>query len=210
MQKILRSFPQLAGIPERDMKTLSSISALVTFKKDDIIFHVGEQANYAWFLISGKAILGNTSQNGNISASCIVRSGDLFCCLPIMDLGAYTSTAVCTEKTTVLRIPIVDFNRIISKNQTIYKNFITRFCSKLRATESRLCTQAEPAANKIAVVLKQHYQRSGPVFQMTRSELAQLTGLTVETVIRALSVLKKKHILGGTRGVIKILKPEAL
>ncbi len=76
--------------------------------------------------------------------------------------------------------------------------------------ECRLCNQAEPAANKIAVVLKQYYEKSGSEFPLTRSEIAQLTGLTVETVIRTLSALKKKQIVGGSRGVIRILKPREL
>ncbi len=94
MEEILKSIPELSGVPARDIKTLASVATLVSFKKDEILFRADEKAGFAWFLVSGKAVLGNASQNGNQSATCIVKSGDLFCCIPIMDFGSYTSTAV--------------------------------------------------------------------------------------------------------------------
>ena len=202
--------PGFAGLTATESKRLASLATLVTFDKNELIFRAGERSSHAWFLVSGKVTLGSTSEKGNLSAACIVRSGDVFCCIPILDSGPYTVTAICTKKTVVARIPTAEFNEVIAKNPAAYKGLVATFCSKMREVECRLCHQANPASDKISSALWHQYNKFGPEFELTRFEIAQLAGLSVETVIRRLSVMKKKRIIGGKPGVIRILKPAAL
>jgi CRP/FNR family transcriptional regulator, nitrogen oxide reductase regulator len=47
--------------------------------------------------------------------------------------------------------------------------------------------------------------RVGPVLNITRRELAEMVGATIETTIRILSSMKKEKIIASSRGKIVIL-----
>lgn len=206
--QILSNTFGIKNLPKEDLKKLASICVLKSFKKNEIIFHQGERAEFAWILTKGRVTIGTASKNGSQKAVCIAHTGDLFCCLPIMDGQPYLASGVCSEKSELLRLPIQDLNDILLEHPSVYKTLISKFCSKLRDMECRQCGQMDLVSDKIKTVLGQYSRQHGYLFKTTRSEIAQLSGSTVETVIRRLSQLKKQKIISGKRGEIHILKPE--
>jgi CRP/FNR family transcriptional regulator len=63
---------------------------------------------------------------------------------------------------------------------------------------------------RLAQALLTLSKKFGATVPLTKHELAELAGTTVETTIRILSRWKRAGLLGSTRGSTTIVKPEPL
>ena len=119
-------------------------------------------------------------------------------------------TATCERPAVVARIPAAEFRTALSRDAGAYQKLVSGFCTRMRQVECRICHQGGSAEEKVAGILLQHHRERGAEFELTRGEIAQLTGITIETAIRVMSRFRKKGVVGGGRGVVRVLKPEAL
>lgn len=206
----LEQIPELQDLPKADLNYLLSKSSILELRDNEAVFHQGDKAEYLYFVIEGKVSMGGCSPAGRESVNCIAGRKDLFCCLPALDMNPYPVTALSVGLSKVIRIPIKTFQEVCIRYPAIYQKFVARVCSNLREIEQRHGQRMDSAISRIASLLVNLNKKSSHPIRLTRSEIAKLVGITVETAIRTLSQMDKQNIIQSKRGLIKIIDKEKL
>lgn len=209
--KSFLSRSKLFGVLKSDeLDGLVEVCELQDFGKGETLFWEGEKAKSFWVVYSGRVHMKRFLADGRAAAICVMSPGEPFCCFPAMDERAYPSDGVAAEPSTVIRIPMADFRELFLSNPTFNKEALCLFCDRLRQIEGRGCLIHETADVRLAKILLDLKEKFKDQIPLTRQELAELVGLTLETTIRILGQFKNKGWIESTRGRIRVLNPEEL
>ncbi|MBI2885156.1 MAG: Crp/Fnr family transcriptional regulator [Candidatus Omnitrophica bacterium] len=180
------------------------------FAKGQTVFRAGDPADAVWVVRTGRVHLMKFLEGGQAATTCVMTPRESFCCLPALDRQPYPVNAIAATDTVVLRIPIAAFHDLLQRNPTFLEDALGVFCERLRQVEHKSCMLYDPVERRLAQALLTLSGKFGTTIPLTKHELAELAGTTVETAIRVLSDLKKRKILSSSRGSTTILQPAAL
>jgi CRP/FNR family transcriptional regulator len=204
---MLPFFSQLSKSEEIELKRVSQERK---YSKGELIFSKGEPGTAVWILKEGRVHLQNVSYDGKVVTSCVMTKGDIFCCLPALDGKPYPSDAVAVEPAVILRIPGAFFRELLGKNPPFASQVMCTFCDQLRQMEGNACHALDPAQFRIARILLTLSDKFKDEIPLTRQEMAEIAGVTVETAIRILSQMKKKGIIRSSRKMTRVIAREKL
>lgn len=173
-----------------------------TYKKvqrDEIIFHEGTSANFYYQLISGKVRWVNINEDGKEFIQLIVEPGESFGELPMFDDLPYAATAIAEEDSVLIRLHKSSFLQLLKDNTDIHFAFTRLLTHRLRfkflTIRELACCSPEHRITTLLNYFKQTNRHTCPKchrVKLTRKQIADMTGLRVETVIRAMRQLHDK------------------
>ena len=209
LSQFIRSVEPFSTLPKKEMERLVASCRIKEFEKGETIFREGAYCDSVWVVKEGRVHLVKYLLDGKVSTTCVMAPGEIFCCLSAMDKRSYPSNAVAAVKTETLRIPIDLFSNLMAQ-APFAQRAICLFCDRLRHVEGRACQMQDPAERRVGRVLLTLSKKFGETIPLTRQEVAELSGVTLETAIRVISRLKKeKLVLTSQRKTITI-QPQAL
>lgn len=172
------------------------------YKTHEIIFREGEFSNYYFQIIKGKVKLNNYNEDGKEFIQNIFSDGHSFGESILFVEKPYPMNAVALNPCSVLRLPKTCFFNLIKENQDISMNIYHCLADRMYHKYImfyNLSFQSPSSKLKLLMdYLKSYHEDKTPYsFQipLTRQQLASLTGLCVETVIRVIKNMEKEHIL---------------
>lgn len=185
-------------------------------KKGEFIFLEGTSCNYYFQLKEGVVSWLNFSEDGKVFIQSIVEKGDSFGILPLFDDAPYAASAVAETDCIVLKLPKQKFKKIITdcpKTLFLFTQTLAKILrNKLYFLKEVACHNPE---HKVLEVLKYYREKTQHetnepfrVF-LTRMQIAEMTGLRVETVIRVIKRLSNKGNLNITKGKIYLLNNDS-
>jgi len=193
------------------IKHLSDNREVRHFKKKDIIFREGENPRWLFFVESGKVKLYKTSDDGRELIVKIAHPGDFLGFLTLFKEDAYPESAAALEDSAVKLIPKSDFAALVFGNRDVNARFIKMLASHVAEREQQLIELAYNSVRKrVAGILVQLYDQSGPNVNLLREDLASLAGTAKETLIRTLTDFKNEGLIDIQDGAISILKTDKL
>ena len=173
-----------------------------TYKQVDtheIIFREGTHASFYYQLVSGKVKWFNISEEGKEFIQDLVHPGECFGEMPLFDGEPFAATAIAEEPCTIIRLNAIKFHQLIKENHEIHMAFTKLLSQQLRIKffflKELACYAPE---HKIASLFShlRHIQKNicpkCNQIKLTRQQIADMTGLRVETVIRSIKQLQKK------------------
>lgn len=181
--------------PQIPLELLVSYGATFKeFSKDEIIFYESDLANYYYQIISGSIKMFNTNDEGREFTQGYFSKGQSFGEPPLFIAERYPASAQAFQDTEVIRIPKDKFLTLLAEHPKIQKDFIELMARRIhnKATTSKdLINQKADFRIK---AFMDSYKKSDKkeLIPFTRQEIANFTGLRVETVIRTISSLAKK------------------
>ncbi|WPQ66013.1 Crp/Fnr family transcriptional regulator [Chitinophaga sancti] len=181
----------------------------LTAEKGRVIFTEGEEAHYYYQIESGEVRMVNTSLNGKEFIQGIFVAGESFGEPPLFTGMGYPAAAVADSDSVILRLPKPTFIRLLKENPEIHYAFTTLLAMRLRQKSilSREMTCSEPAV-LIRGVLKRYtvpeLLQGRLRVTLTRQQIADMTGLRVETVIRTIRGMYKKGDLLVNKGKVYV------
>jgi CRP/FNR family transcriptional regulator len=193
-----------------DRQRLATVSRVKSYAKGDTIFREGEPSDAVCVVQQGRVHLMKFLEGGQASTTCVMTPGETFCCLPALDRKPYPVDAVAAVDSTVIRIPTNTFHQLLEKNPAFLQDSLCLFCDRLRAVEHQGCMLYESTERRLSQALLTLSKKFGATIPLTKQELAELAGTTVETTIRILSQLKKRGLVKSSRGFTTIMKPDQL
>jgi CRP-like cAMP-binding protein len=173
----------------------------------DIIFRENAQANFYHQLESGSVKWVNIDDEGHEFIQTLVLPGECFGEMPLFDNGPYAASAIAEKDSVILRLHHASFHQMLKDNPEIYASF-TKLLS-LRLRYKFLVTKEVAAHNPehtITTLLnhfkkeKNHLCPDCHQLKLTRQQLAGMTGMRVETVIRTMRVMHDKGALRIEKG----------
>jgi CRP-like cAMP-binding protein len=181
-----------------------------TFKmisKEQPLFREGSSGLFYHQIVSGRVKWMNIDDDGKEFIQAVIQSGESIGELPLFDDGPYVSSAVALTDTTVLRLRKDDFLRMLHEHPEIHFAFTRMITHRLRLKFILMKELSYPdPVRKVLTVLKNYrnvseYEADGRKrIQLTRQQIANMTGIRVETVIRTIRSLSEEgilHIDGG-------------
>jgi CRP/FNR family transcriptional regulator, cyclic AMP receptor protein len=171
-------------------------------KKQEVIFREDQQALFFYVIETGKVKMFNEVESGKEFIQGHFTAGESFGEPPVMVGQLYPATAIALEDTLLLRISRERFIALLQENPAVHIAFTCMLAKRLLAKAQNMkdLTSYGPD-HRIMSLLKQCKKHSGcpdnEIFkvELTRQEIADMTGLRVETVIRTMKALEEKGVL---------------
>jgi len=188
-------------IAQDKLPDFSKISSQKKFKDRSYIFLQGEKNDYFYNLVQGNVKIFKVFEDGRIQILGFLYPGDFF--------GLYSSknfsyTAECIGEVTCCIFNHKDLDAYLDKNIELTKHLLHRTTNELTLMQDRVAIIGRLSARKRIVnfflnISSQRkrigWQENPIVLPMTRNEMADYLGLTVETVSREISKLKSEQII---------------
>jgi len=169
------------------------------YKKGEFIFYEGEFSHFFYQLIVGKVKMFNTNYDGREFTQAEFVAGQSFGEPPIFIDEPYPSTAIAIEDSVVLKIKKEKFVELLDEYPGIQKKIIILFANRIynKAITAREIINNTPET-RILSFLNSFKKKTGNEDEeieipYTRQEIANFTGLRVETVIRTLNKMKQSN-----------------
>ena len=210
LELFLKHAELFRNLSAAERQRLVSLSHERTFDKGETIFHEGRPSDSVWLVIEGRVHLLHYLTEGRVQTTCVMTPGESFCCLPALDQGTYPATAVAATKAKILQIPSSSFHEMMQHSPILLKETLCLFCNRLRQVEAKGCLAHDPVEQRIAQALLTLQKKFGNAIPLTRQEIAELVGTTVETAIRTISRFQQEGWVRSTRGKLELLQSDAL
>lgn len=171
-------------------------TALKTYSKNRIIFEEGEQANFYYQIKEGRLKMFNQTEDGKEFVQGYFKDGDSFGEPPLFCDAVYPASAVCITKCTVFLLSKSDFFELLKLYPEIHLEF-TKAISKRMVYKAKMAKEVSihTPEHRILTLLNhlKSATQSNQIYEvpLTRQQISELTGLRVETVIRAIKKLEK-------------------
>jgi CRP/FNR family transcriptional regulator len=195
------SFPHLFCGETVEARELHRMATRVSLPAEKIIFLEGEPADNAFGLSEGVVRLFKLMLDGRRQIVALALPGD-FLELPSVDRHRYTATAI--GQVVFARFPRKQLMSFIRANPRL-KNLLVEFATRqLNSAQDQLLILGKGSAEeKISFFLLSWRNRLAALrpfsdvlpLPMWREDIADLLGLTLETVSRTLSRLEKKNLI---------------
>lgn len=181
---------------------------------NDIIYHQGAEARYAYTLRQGFVKIVNTLPDGRAHIVQLLRDGDFFG-FGGMSGASYKHAAIALNQVEVCRLPLAELLKLKQANPKIETAMTQRWLERLHRAESMLVELgAKKASERLASFLLRWCASTSPnvwvPLPLNRGEIGELLGVTIETVSRFFADWKRQGFIGESRGNIQMLDAEGL
>ncbi|TYP72236.1 Crp/Fnr family transcriptional regulator [Aquimarina intermedia] len=182
---------------------LNAVGAeLKSFSKGELLFTEGSEPLFYYQIKSGAIKMNNYNDDGKEYIQGIFETGKSFGEPPLLAKVPYPANAEAIVESKIWRLPKIEFISLLSNHPDIHITFTTLLASRLyyKAVMVSEISNQEPE-HRILRIIDYMKKQSGNVDQratqsyrvdLTRQQLADLTGLRVETVIRTIKKLENK------------------
>ena len=193
-----------------DIDTLLALGA--AYKKvaaGEIIFREGTEANFYHQLESGSVRWVNIDDEGKEFIQYLIEPGESFGEMPLFDGEPFAATAIAETDSVIIRLHSVSFHQLLMERPDIHFAFSKMMSQRLRYKFLLLkeLSKHDPE-NSIVSLLNYMKQTKKNIcakcnkVNLTRQQIANMTGLRVETVIRTIRHLHDKGKLLIEKGKV--------
>ena len=205
--QLLKTVPIFTSLPTAELTQIASLLQEETFKKDDYLFFEGDPANWLYIVSQGKVRLVKYSSNGKDILLEVLFIGEMFGGVAIFDKDTYPASAQAMEMVTVLKMTKKDFFEFIARYPAMAVDTVVHLGKRLREAHNMMRSLAvERVEKRIAAILTRLAGKIGEPYDsgikldihLTRQDIADMVGSTVETTIRTMSRFKKDGIVTST------------
>ncbi len=177
-------------------------------RKGDIIFLEGTMASFYYQLVEGRVRWVNINEEGREFIQVMIEAGECFGELPLFDDKPFAATAIADEDSLILRLHKCSFLQMIKSSFEIHFRFSQLLVARLRFKFLTLRELAYNSPEQRISTMLNYYKRTRGLgnalckLHLTRQQLADMTGLRVETVIRTIRNLHDRGTVKIQRGKV--------
>lgn len=162
------------------------------YDKHEHVFYENEHARYFYQIVEGSVKMYNSNEAGKEFLQGIFYPGQSFGEPPIFINEPYPASAMCLQKSIIIRVSIDNIQKIIVEYPQLMEKFMKHFAKRIynKSITAKEIVNNNPEHRIVAFLdsyKKANAENSTKVIiPYTRQEIANFTGLRVETVIRTL------------------------
>lgn len=175
----------------------------------EVIFQEGSTCHFYYQLVSGSVRWINVDEEGNEFIQTIIDEGECFGEIPLFDEGPYAATAIAEEGSVLIRLHRSSFSQLLKDSPEIHFAFSRLLAKRVRFKFLLLKSLALNAPEARIATLINYLKTENKNFcpkcnqlKLTRQQIADMTGLRVETVIRAMRNMHDKGELVIEKGKV--------
>ena len=217
---VVRALSLFCGdLNEHEINTFMKIKRGHVYEKNQAIFYEGNSYEGIYVLCSGSVKLVQSSQAGRQQILGIVSPGDLIEKSSLFYPGTHSATAQALERSEVSFFHRDEFLEVLKTNAHLAINLISVLSREVESGRERSRQLVfKSAKERLADILLdlshkhgiKHNQTTTIQLNLKRGELAEMAGVTQETVVRLLTLLEKEGLVRLAGKKITILNEEKL
>ncbi len=178
-------------------------------EKGQVLFCEDDPAHFYYQVVEGRIKMCNCNEEGKEFIQGMFEAGESFGEPPLFDGDIYPASAEADEASVVIRLRKENFLQLLKENFDIHFGFTQTLARRLRFKSliSKEISSYGPM-HRVSTLL-QEYKKSRGIpddellkIELTRQQIADMTGLRVETVIRSIRELERNGHLKIERGKV--------
>lgn len=200
----LRRIALFRRLSPEDRARVASVSRVVGFERGDMIFSEGEPGDAFLAIVEGRVKIFKSTPAGKELILEIFGPGDPIGAVAVYEGAPFPASAITLEPSKCLRIEQDEFFTLLEHSPQLVRGLLSGLTFRLAELTRRLAdltgARVEARFARLFAKLADQIGRRdrGGVFvpmALTRQELADLTGTTIETAIRIMSRWQKENVL---------------
>ncbi|MCX2574468.1 Crp/Fnr family transcriptional regulator [Pedobacter sandarakinus] len=175
------------------------------FAKNDVVYRAGTLPKYVYFIVTGEVRMVTISEDGKEFIQGIFKAGQYFGEPAIIVNRRYLAYTIVNESAELILATRAQFFQLIENTPGFSITLIQTLSNRLFYKSMMLEELANERAEHILLTLIKYLLNdlaAGESLKTTRKELADMTGLRVETVIRGVKALAKQGLITIENGKI--------
>jgi len=184
---------------DEDLRALQQVGVKIRFARNQTIFNDGDEATNCYKVVSGAVRLCKHMTDGRRQIADFLLAGDFF---GVMQFGNYKFTAEAVGDVVLLCYPQRQVARLSNSMPNLRGRLLVLLSQRLLGMQDHLVmlgrqTAKERVASFLLHIAERSDAEEGLAFElpMSRQDIADYLGLTIETVCRMLSELKRKRVI---------------
>ena len=209
--------PILSPLNAEDRAALAPLCELRAYEKGATLFEEGDPALFIHFLFVGRVKIVKAAPDRDLILE-ILGPGEPVGAVAVFEERPFPASAIALEPSGTVSIPERDFFRLIEKRPEITRRLLAGLTMRLMALNRRLADTTGSVEYRLARLFTTLAERVGKrrpegtfvALHLSRQDLADLVGTTIETAIRVMSRWQKEGIVETEKDGFLIRKMEGL
>ena len=201
---ILQDVPLFSELNVEELRKITALSSLHNYKKNDYVFHEGEEFLGIYIVLKGLIKIFKISPQGKEYILHLLTKPHIFGDVPMFTGGYCPASVQVMEDATLLFIPKIEFMQLLQKNPDLSFKVMSGFAKRLKSiTVKAEDLSLKEVINRLSDYIVKGINSNGktnlpePFFKIPLSNptLAAYLGTIPETISRAIKKLKDSEII---------------
>jgi len=175
----------------------------------DVIFTEGSECYYYHQVVSGLVRWVNIDEEGREYIQTLIEKGECFGEIPLFDNEPYAATAIAEENVIIIKLRKTTFVQLVKEKPEIHFKLSVVMAKRIRFRFLLLKSIAyQSPETRVKALLnylkkeKKHFCAKCNQVMLTRQQIADMTALRVETVIRIMRIMHDKEEIRIEKGKV--------
>ncbi len=219
LDALLRSTALFRRVGSEDRQRVARVSRAATFSRGETIFEEGDASDDLLLIARGRVKVFKSTPAGKDVILEIFGRGDPLGAVAAYEGRPYPASAVALEETTCVLVPRQAFFGLLEQYPSLVRGLLVGLTQRLVELTNRIADltggRVEPRFARLFLKMADdigRVEQDGVFIPMvlSRQELADLTGTTIETCIRIMSRWGKQTIVATEKDGFRLLDRKAL
>jgi CRP/FNR family cyclic AMP-dependent transcriptional regulator len=209
---ILRTIPLFESLSEENIEKLADLLRRMTIRAGEILFREGDEGMTLYIIHHGRIKISMSKMLDKLTLA-ILGPGEFLGEMALLDGEPRSADAVALEETQLYALNRKDFLAFLMNNDNAIHNILMALSMRLRKTDNLLAEMcflslSARLAKKLVEMASDPNNRqpgeSDYCLQMSQQELANILGVSRESINKELKTLRSREILSTSRKSIRI------
>jgi len=218
-QDLIRRNLVLSKLDESGICLLAESGRWKSYAKGDVVWNLGSEVEWFGLIQAGFVKMVKFNEDGRETTLEIMGAGQTFGCLGTVEGSGCPLVAVAVTNLNLLRLPkqdfLVQYENSVGLQKEIMKVSTRRLFAKLSMMAKLTTGRVDSRIANVLLMLSESYGIESPQgltinVPLTRQDLSDFTGITIESAIRTLSKWQKAKTIESQNSNITILDLDAI
>jgi CRP-like cAMP-binding protein len=217
--ELLSQAPIFRTLSAEDRVRVAQVAHVKSYAKGDLLFREGDPAESFFVVCTGRAKVFKMTPAGKDVILEIFGVGHPLGAVAVYEGRPFPASAMALEDTTCVLIPRQAFFALLQEHPSLVRGLLLGLTRRLMELTNRISDltggRVEPRVARLFLKMMAETGRPerGGIFvptPLSRQEIADLTGTTIETCIRIMSRWGKEDLVRTEKEGFLIVDPKAL
>jgi len=218
LDTVLGALPMFRELPPAQRSRVASMARLQDVAKGDVVWHEGDDPESLTMVVTGRVKIVRHTEPGDVLLE-MFGPGEVAGVVALYNQMPYPASAIAMEPSTLLRLPRRDWFDLLEREPAFMRAVLLAMTRLNMALTRKLAsmhgTRVQGRVAALFLSLADRLGRPGDEgveipLALSRQEIAETVGTTVETAIRIMSRWNREGVLVTGRDRFVIPDPERL
>lgn len=218
-RSIVKPLPLFSGMSDGELDEILSHATSTRTPQGETVFVQGTPANHFFLLLNGRLKVTQVTPDGQQIIVRMVHPGDLFGFAKALQRADYPGTAFAAAESLYLAWPTALWSFFVEQNPSLALSALQTIGNRLEEAHTRIREMStQEVERRVAHAVLRLTEKAGKAedggvridFQITRQDIAEMTGTTLHTVSRLLSAWEGRGLVAGGRQKLLVRDLKAL